>query len=103
MTNLVTHFEPGSLDLIICNGVFGWGLNAPEDIEAAFTAAQRSLRPGGWFLLGWNDVPKRRPLPVENIAALRQLSPAIIEPLGVHQFLTRGSQPAHGYTLYAKR
>ena len=101
MANLAKHFEPESLDLIICNGVFGWGLNAPNDIEAAFSAVQSALRPGGLFLLGWNDVPKHRPMPIESIAALRTLSPAIMEPLGVSQFLTRGPN-RHMYTLYTK-
>jgi SAM-dependent methyltransferase len=101
MTNLADHFEPEGLDLIICNGVFGWGLNAPDDIEAAFSAVHRSLRPGGFFLLGWNDVPKRRPVPIASIAALRALSPAILGPLGVSQFLTPGRN-RHTYNLYVK-
>lgn len=101
MTRLAAHFEPASLDLIICNGVFGWGLNAPIDIEAAFSAAHRALRPGGFFLLGWNDVPKRRPVPIESIAALRAFMPAPLGPLGVTQFLTKGPN-RHTYTLFRK-
>jgi len=101
MTNLAKHFKPGSLDLVICNGVFGWGLNAPVEIETAFSAVHQALRPGGLFLLGWNDVPKRRPVPLESIAALRKFSPAIIEPFGVSQFPVQGSK-RHVYNLYAR-
>lgn len=101
MTHLAVHFEPGSLDLIICNGVFGWGLNDPVDIETAISAVHRVLRPGGLFLLGWNDVPKRRPVPLEAITALRGFSPAIMEPLGVSRFPVRGSK-RHVYNLYTK-
>lgn len=101
MANLGAHFEPGSLDLIICNGVFGWGLNAPDEIETAFAAVRRSLRGGGLFLLGWNDVPKRRPVPIESIVALRALSPAILGPLGSSQFLCPGRN-RHTYSLHAK-
>ena len=101
MAQLAAHFGPESLDLIICNGVFGWGLNAPGDIEAAFSAAHRALRPGGLFLLGWNDVPKRRPVPIENITALRAFSPTLLGPLGASQFLTKGPN-RHTYALYRK-
>ncbi len=101
LTNLTAHFGPGSLDLVICNGVFGWGLNDPEEVESAFSAVHRCLRPGGMFLLGWNDVPKRRPVPLENIRALQGFSPAKIEPLGASQYRVRGSKH-HVYNLYAK-
>ena len=40
-------------------------------------------------------------MPIESIAALRALSPAILGPLGVSQFSTR-SLNRHTYTLYAK-
>jgi SAM-dependent methyltransferase len=101
MANLAEHFKPESLDLIICNGVFGWGLDTPTDIDAAFSAVQRSLRPGGLFLLGWNDVPNHCPVPLEDIVALRALSPAILEPLGVTQFRVQSSK-RHVYNLYIK-
>lgn len=101
LTNLRDHFAPHSLDLIICNGVLGWGLDAPCDIEAAFYAVHTCLRPGGLLLLGWNDVPKHRPVPLEDIAALRSFLPQTIEPLGVSQFLT-ASRNRHIYTLLRK-
>ncbi|MEZ5081799.1 MAG: hypothetical protein R2878_14320 [Thermoleophilia bacterium] len=38
MANMAHHFPAGSLDLVICNGVIGWGLDDPADIEAALSA-----------------------------------------------------------------
>src|SRR6516165_8978951 len=32
MQNIGKHFKPDSLDLILCNGVFGWGLDARPDV-----------------------------------------------------------------------
>ncbi|MEO6992522.1 MAG: class I SAM-dependent methyltransferase [Lacunisphaera sp.] len=101
MSNLAAHFAPASLDLVICNGVFGWGLNAPTDIEVAFASVHRALRPGGLFLLGWNDTPKYRPVPIKSIAALREFSPAVLAPLGTSQFLTKGPN-RHTYSLFRK-
>jgi hypothetical protein len=53
------------------------------------------------FLLGWNDVPKRRPVPIESIAALRAFAPTPLGPLGVTQLLTKGPN-RHTYTLFRK-
>jgi len=102
MTSLEQYFAPGTLDLVVCNGVFGWGLDAPPDIEAAFSGAHRALRPGGYFLLGWNNVPKRRPMRLEDIVALKAFLPAVIEPLGVAQYPVHGTKH-HVYNLYLKR
>jgi SAM-dependent methyltransferase len=73
--DLGRYAEPGSLDLIVCNGVIGWGLNQPEDIERALAACAEALSPGGVLLLGWDDVPEKLPLPIESIQALRSLTP----------------------------
>lgn len=56
------HFQEGQLDLIICNGVFGWGLNDRSEVDMAFHGCHMCLRDGGVFILGWNDIPQGRPL-----------------------------------------
>lgn len=101
MTNLGNHFGPGSLDLILCNGVFGWGLNAREDVEKAFGDAAAALRPGGLLLIGWNDNPERKPFELDTVQALAGLRRSTMEPLGTDQFLT-GNANRHVYTLFAK-
>ena len=54
-----SHFPPGCFDLIVCNGVYGHGLDAAEDCERAFAVCYECLRIGGHLVLGWNDVPTR--------------------------------------------
>ncbi len=48
LQNLGSHVAPGYFDLIVCNGVLGWGLNSPADADAAlaacFTASARRWR-----------------------------------------------------------
>ena len=60
LENLAAHIGPRELDVIICNGVLGWGLNQPAAIERAFAASRCCLREGGLLIVGWNDTPKRR-------------------------------------------
>jgi SAM-dependent methyltransferase len=101
LQNLAAHFEAGYFDLILCNGVVGWGLNEAAAVEAAFGACVTRLREGGVLVLGWNDVPERRPFPLEESTALRCLSPFVLPPLGVsrHETATRGR---HVYAFFRK-
>jgi hypothetical protein len=99
MTNLSRYFGAGSLDVVICNGVFGWGLDSRDDVQAAFAATAIALRRGGLFLVGWNDLPRHRPFALESIHALHALRPYEIGPLGTSRYLTPG--PArHIFNLY---
>ena len=70
LAGLGEHFENASLDLIVCNGVIGWGLNEPLAIEAAMSACVGALAPGGALILGWNDIPEKMPVPLRDIKAL---------------------------------
>ncbi|MEO8358930.1 MAG: methyltransferase domain-containing protein [Vicinamibacteria bacterium] len=75
LASLGKYFPDGSLDLIVCNGVIGWGLDQPAAIETAMSACVRALSPGGALILGWNDIPEKTPVPLDQIAALRELEP----------------------------
>jgi len=77
LSAVADHFPEDSLDLIICNGVIGWGLNEPLEIERSLRACAAALAPGGVLLLGWDDVPEKLPIPIEGIQALRALRPVI--------------------------
>lgn len=101
MTALERHFAPASLDAVICNGVLGWGLNAPNDIEAAFSAAATCLRPGGHLLLGWNDIPPYNAVPPEAVMALEALHPDTIPGLDQHSVIAL-ERNQHCYQAFRK-
>lgn len=77
------HFAAAEFDLVVLNGVFGWGLNARADVEAALHGVRHLLRPGGELVVGWNDVPRYRPFPFRDCRALKDFEPAVFAPLGV--------------------
>ena len=54
LTCLEDHFLSGAFDAILCNGVFGWGINSIEAQSKALGTMARLLRPAGSFVLGWN-------------------------------------------------
>ena len=69
--NLGSHIQHGYFDLIVCNGLLGWGLNTPETAETALRACFTHLRTGGELVLGWNNVAPRNHVLPEDIPAWR--------------------------------
>lgn len=101
MENMDKYFAANSVDLIICNGVFGWGLNDPRGVEKAFKICFDLIRESGIFIIGWNDVPDHRPIPLEDCKALSLFNPLVFEPLGVQTILCT-SPNRHTYSFYIK-
>jgi SAM-dependent methyltransferase len=101
LQSLGKHFKRGALDLILCNGVFGWGLDAKADVEKAFHACFDSLREGGVLVVGWDDVEEQRPFPLEECRSLRAFRPFAFPPLGTAEYLT-DTPDRHTYTFYVK-
>lgn len=75
-------FGPCEFDLIVFNGVFGWGLNDRAEVNAALRAFHHVLRPGGELVVGWNDVPRYRPFEFESSEALGSFERVVLPPLG---------------------
>lgn len=42
-------------DVIIANGLAGYGTDTPEEVEKCFNGAYESLKIGGIFVWGWSD------------------------------------------------
>ncbi|MGH7998602.1 MAG: methyltransferase domain-containing protein [Brasilonema sp.] len=103
MSDLSLYFQEKDLDLIICNGVFGWGLNDRKDVEQAFSGCYKCLRKGGVLVVGWDDVPDKKPFPLETCESLMQFQSYFFPPLSTLQYrlLTDESQK-HTYNFYIK-
>jgi hypothetical protein len=55
LRDLHAAFPPEFFDVIIVNGVLGWGVDTPEDIHRALVATEAVLAPRGLMLLGCNS------------------------------------------------
>ena len=99
--NMSGHFKPGSLDLILCNGVFGWGLDDRSDVEQAFLACFDTLRVGGELVVGWDDNDEHCPFPLEQCESLGKFLPTMFLPLGSTNFVT-DTPYNHIYSFYTK-
>ncbi len=99
--NLERHMAPGSLDVILLNGVIGWGLNTLEEAEAAFAACHRCLRKGGHFLIGWNDLPEHRPFRIGAAQSLRKFQPLVFLPLDTTEHMI-DNEWRHTFSFFYK-
>lgn len=101
-TRAAEHFTPASFDVVLCNGVFGWGLDRRADVEAALEGFATLLRPGGELVLGWNDVFGRRPFPLEQARALARFEPFVFAPLGAAVLQLEGAS-RHRFAFFRRR
>jgi SAM-dependent methyltransferase len=101
LEELPAHFAEGYFDLIICNGVYGFGLDSLTQCEQAFAACHARLRSGGYFILGWDDIPARTPVPLADVSSLRLFRQFTFPPLGTWRYLTE-TPYRHTYDFYRK-
>ena len=131
LENMHYYFPSGYFDLIICIGVYGWGLDQKQQCEVALRNCFDCLREGGEFVLGWDDLPEdnpaspvgqhhpvsseeleslgwHRPVPLEELESLKAFWCQRFAPLATWrypttwQYLNRGPF-LHIYDFYVKR
>lgn len=101
LKNLSHHFSDNYFDVIIVNGVIGWGLNDRKDIEESLDNCFRCLRKKGVLVVGWNDIPERRPFYLEELQSLRKFMHYHFEPLYNWRYLTKNPN-RHTFDFYIK-
>ncbi|MFQ1061506.1 class I SAM-dependent methyltransferase [Bordetella trematum] len=74
-TALRDLYASGVFDLVIANGLVGYGINDAESFEKLLAGVVHVLRPGGRFLLGYNARPDRASYPVAALLARSALLP----------------------------
>jgi hypothetical protein len=101
ITNIGKHVAKNYFDVILMNGVIGFGLNRVGDIEQAIDACYEALASGGILLLGWNDTAGRTPIELRAIRALSRFREYCFEPLQACHYRAEGSQ-RHTFSFYRK-
>lgn len=101
LERVAEHFDEGYFDVIICNGVFGFGLDTPQATDEAFDGCFRVLRPRGLLIHGWNDRDDLRPFDPRASASLQRFTPHVFEPLGSANYLT-DTPGRHTFDFYTR-
>lgn len=98
--NVKKYWQDNYFDLIILNGVIGWGLNDIEKIENALSGIIDILKPGGLLIIGWNNFKDVDVVNPDSIKALGRLKPFLFPPLKTDKFECVNGN--HTYNFYSK-
>ena len=101
ITNIEQHVVKNYFDVVVMNGVIGFGLNRIGDIERAIDACYEVLASSGILIIGWNDVARRTPIDIRSIRAISRFSESHFEPLHTCHYRTEGWQ-GHTFSFYQK-
>ncbi|MGV0024235.1 methyltransferase domain-containing protein [Phormidesmis priestleyi] len=102
LNNLNSHFKHNYFDVIVYNGVFGWGIDTKEDAEIAFEQCFQCLRENGVLVFGWNNVPERCPFPPESCSSWHRFKPYHFPPLAASEYLVPESFQNHTFQFLIK-
>jgi SAM-dependent methyltransferase len=95
------HFPSNSLDVIVLNGVYGFGLNQLPAIEQTLRCIYDTLAPDGLFIFGWNDMPSTAPYEIERLTGLNAFEPYAFPPLATSIYESDPTNK-HRYHFYRK-
>jgi SAM-dependent methyltransferase len=101
LEDLDRHFPPGHFDLIICNGVYGWGLDRHEQLEAGFAQCHARLRDDGHLFFGWDDIPQRAPVDLDTVRSRALFRKFTLPTLNTWRYLT-DTPYRHTFDFYRK-
>lgn len=95
------HLSAASLNVVVFNGVYGWGLNDAATLERTLQGFAQLLRPGGELVFGWNDVAGHRPFDWRAVPAWRGFESMYFEPLGTSS-LRLPTDNAHCFEFFRR-
>jgi SAM-dependent methyltransferase len=72
------YFDPGSFDVILLNGLFGFGVDRRDEQETVLRHVRALLREEGRLIIGWDRWPDGRPY-VDRECSLSE--PLFVDPL----------------------
>jgi len=101
ITNIREFIEKETVDLVILNGVIGWGLNKKEDIEKAIFSIFEIMKKNSLMIIGWNDITDLKPVKIENIEALKNFEKYYFPPLETYNF--KSYNGSHTYSFFLKK
>ena len=81
--NAHRYFQPTSLNAILLNGVFGYGLDDPRRAEKVVTLCYDILLEHGILMIGWNDLPQCKPFEPLSLIALGRFDRLELDALAV--------------------
>lgn len=57
-----SYFQPASIDVVLMNGPFGYGIDTEVEQAQTIEAVRSLLTPRGWMMIGWDVAPDGLPV-----------------------------------------
>ncbi|MEM9478578.1 MAG: class I SAM-dependent methyltransferase [Verrucomicrobiota bacterium] len=96
------HFEADSFDLVLCNGVFGWGVNESSEVASLAEQVASMLVVGGKVVVGWNPGTTNVPELSPSVAMSLQFDPWKFPPQKASSFIAN-RENGHTFEFFAKK
>lgn len=101
-TKINDLWQRGTFDLVLFNGVYGWGMNSQKQLTETLDCISILLKPNGFLLFGWNKTPATDPIDIEN--NLREIfSDFSIASLNQKKFIQLKIWKMHRYRFFRKK
>jgi len=74
------YYEPEFFDVVIANGMIGFGIDTLEEFEAMLGGIAHITKPGAALVLGYSDLPERvrfKPSEASSFNCFREYTPPI--------------------------
>ncbi|TKW61209.1 MAG: class I SAM-dependent methyltransferase [Blastochloris viridis] len=85
VTDLSRLYKPESFDVVVMNGLIGWGLDKKDDINRSFHEAYNVLAKGGLLIVGWPNEPKYIDFRLDELDGYALFKPYVPKALGLEQ------------------
>lgn len=64
--NIDQHADGDTFDLVLMNGVYGWGLSGEDSLKKSLDAVHKVMKKDGVLLFGWNEMDEYDPLQIRS-------------------------------------
>ena len=103
-TELPAHYEHELFDVVVANGLIGFGLDSKSDFERLLDGTSQILKPGGIFILGYNDLPERLGFDIRSADHYDLFEEFVPDIDGLeHSFFRVDDEYDHTYVFMRKR
>jgi SAM-dependent methyltransferase len=100
--NIDQHVDSGTFDLVLMNGVYGWGLASEDALQNSINNIHKVMKPEGVLLFGWNEMDEYDPLKIRTRDYFDQFEPYPFNGKAEIKFPTPRNPKQHVYSFYKK-
>lgn len=101
VSNVDKYFKKNSLDCVIMNGVYGWGLNKEHVLKKSLEKIYKVLKKNGILMFGWNKTSEHDPCDLDSKSSYFRLYKEY-DKLGCYKMEVPESKNNHIFLVYKK-